>query len=115
MILYPLIVTLAQAGGPSATKSVAVEDKVKRQTPIITEYVAVATFPNPNPSNGYGKHYCLRNMGISVTALEECTQISLTDATSLFTFEPAFGYTLGEGYYVMKSAYDNLCNFNFYY
>lgn len=100
MLLYPLLVTLAQAGGPAPDAAT----KGKRQTS--TEYVAITTFPSPLNGN----KYCLRNRGVYVSGLELCSQPILNDSMSLFTFQPAPGYVVGQGYYTMKSLHDDLCN-----
>ena len=115
MILFPLLASLAQAGGPSVHTAKAGSKKnadfSKRSTPL-TEYVAVSSFPSPKiGSPTTGTHYCLRNR-YGKAGLEECSNLDdiMKDATSLFTFEPAPGYIKGQGYYTMKSAYDGYCN-----
>ena len=83
MILYPLLVSLALAGGPAISKA----HKNKRS--LATEYVAITSYPDP--SKKYAVPYCLRNMGASMAGLEGCLRPNLNDAMSLFTFEPAPG------------------------
>ena len=106
MILYPeLLATMVLAGGPAATsESKKWENKLKRSIPALTEYVAITSYPN-----GEGYPYCLRNVGASMVGLQMCFGSILTDAMSLFTFEPTPGYSKGDGNYTMKSAYNGLC------
>ena len=107
MILYPsLLASMALAGGPAATTESNKNKHWKRaRAKAVKEYVAITSFPNATD----GIHYCLRYVGASMAGLEECGYPDLSDDLSLFTFEPLDGYSKGDGYYTMKSAYNGLC------
>lgn len=112
MISFTLLATLALAGGPAATSAAAGNKpngksySKRSATSTTTEYVAIVAFPINVLNNGL--HYCLRNLG-GKAGLQNCSQPDMSDALSLFTFQPAPGFSIGQGYYTMKSSFDDSC------